>query len=714
MQDPRGSGELRGNVEQCQDRQGRERLCADPRKALPTTGDLKMTDDTARLMTTWLPGHVKKDGYFLPKCTKSNGGAFKLCMESLGPCCYPDVYQALMTPNEAEVRSRTRVEDLDDPCHPCYANPWVQGRVEVGDLHKALVFNRTYGENEEPLLGVYFAGCENEAQTSRTLPKQAGHENEAHASSQQEQPHGELSQHPLGTQLLDRFVCSHHPCNCARYQQRQVNIEILHLVHKLGSIITPIIVFIKPKGVAVQPGDEAIGDWASDPHFFEIVATNYKHYKFYKDRDNENEMLKGENQMLKGENQMLMAQVAGLTQKLASASTHAPTSSQQLPPCQEPAIALDAAVGTQALTQRPARASTHACTSSEQLLSGQDPAMALNAPERAQTLSQATPSAEAKAEPLSHKQATEEPCQAVPSGKQQTVQEGPTPKIQGGRKAKENQAAAIHREQFDDTFIRSWLVEREMGRLTMGALKFSDLDTSTGRWEESYFEAVYRLWKQGENESCGGRKSGRGSVEEPDAERAYEARIGLGYNTEHHTICPYGSPELTAIVLAYLNSRFPADRHPFRSLVMKAVREAMVCVYNESTRKKKCWLAVMPTDVEDLFNRARILEELDEMADMPTCMDNLIDRTKCMEELELELEAAEDKAEEAYESESEVGYGAEKESEEAMEESEEAYGAEEESEEAYGAEEGSEEAMEESEAEEVYEAEEAEEESEEA
>eukprot|EP00798_Chlamydomonas_sp_ICE-L_P019164 gene19164-25773_t len=46
----------------------------------------------------------------------------------------------------------------------------------------------------------------------------------------------------------------------AKYaRKRKGNVEILHLVHKLGSTITPVIVFIKPKGVAVQPGDEAIG-----------------------------------------------------------------------------------------------------------------------------------------------------------------------------------------------------------------------------------------------------------------------------------------------------------------------------------------------------------------------------------------------------------------------------------------------------------------------
>ena len=34
--------------------------------------------------------------------------------------------------NETELLGRTRVEDITDPCHPCFANPWVKVGVWRG------------------------------------------------------------------------------------------------------------------------------------------------------------------------------------------------------------------------------------------------------------------------------------------------------------------------------------------------------------------------------------------------------------------------------------------------------------------------------------------------------------------------------------------------------------------------------------------------------
>eukprot|EP00798_Chlamydomonas_sp_ICE-L_P019195 gene19195-25813_t len=437
---------------------------------------------------------------------KNTNGADKLCVKPLGPGRYPDVYQldvkpflglavthdvsdqALTDGNEAEIRRRTRVVQLEDPCHPCYANPWVQGRVQLGDLHKALVFNEAYGEKEVPLLGVYFgegrvqlgdlhkalvfnkaygekevpllgvylgevmtagqdaswcdevvvvgdptrclATCVNSV-TTWTSPHGAERVDEGQTASphgahgpregqtasppgahgpregQTASPHGahgpregqtasppgahgpregqtasppgphgpregqtatphgqgleEFPQPPPGSPRADTrhsntYECNHQPCNCARYQGLKGNIEIVYLVHKHKETITPVIVFIKRKGVAVQPGDEAIGDWA-DPLFFEIVAANLKGYQEWKRKEDkileledENQILRGkedklhmvkdENQILRGENQMLRGHLGThLTPKLSGASTHTCISSRPLPLGQEPAIA---------------------------------------------------------------------------------------------------------------------------------------------------------------------------------------------------------------------------------------------------------------------------------------------------------------------------------------------------------------------------------------
>eukprot|EP00798_Chlamydomonas_sp_ICE-L_P019192 gene19192-25809_t len=159
------------------------------------------------------------------------------------------------------------------------------------------------------------------------------------------------------------------------YRLRQANIDIVHLVHKSGLTITPVIAFLKKKGVAVQPGDEAIGDWAGDSTFFEIVASNYKQYKAYKELEDEKQRLQDENKRLEEDNQKLRkdkeaeiqrlrdenlgfkgleeevqrlrAEVqqaqkdkeenqrlvlkGALSQKLASASTHAVTCRQHIP-----------------------------------------------------------------------------------------------------------------------------------------------------------------------------------------------------------------------------------------------------------------------------------------------------------------------------------------------------------------------------------------------
>eukprot|EP00798_Chlamydomonas_sp_ICE-L_P019191 gene19191-25808_t len=143
-----GTDELGGSEEKSKTQQGPERLCTHPYEALAAPGDMKMTQIAAKLMAEVfkrLLRDKKLEGYFVPKWSTSKGRD-TLCCKRLHDM-HPDVHQALASGDEEEVRSRTRVVYLDDPCHPCHANPWVK---------KALQYNRAYGVEEEPLLAIYF------------------------------------------------------------------------------------------------------------------------------------------------------------------------------------------------------------------------------------------------------------------------------------------------------------------------------------------------------------------------------------------------------------------------------------------------------------------------------------------------------------------------------------------------------------------------------